>query len=408
MNFSALLTNSINEGDPQYLRALDDNLLDELELKAKRMALGYFAKYGKLPSLASLERHPEFSIFYNPVFLGDALAAVRDEAVEFLIGRFCARQFVEMREHFDLTSQFPTEELLKVANFVNQARASEAKSIHGMDRDSIYSPLTGGVDFGFSELDRVTGGILKSEVAVLAGRIGIGKSLFACRQAVNWARQGNRVFMVSAEMSDVVLTQRIDGFLGGFNPGIFRDRSRAAELSSLRHVAERELALIKADGGDIIFPQKKSVTIDQIVAEIERVKPDAVIIDGIYLIKASSRSAGTGDWRDTKHVSNEIKQAAMTLDVPVFATTQFNRSAREQGSLESIAYSDAIGQDADLVISASRVENPLRFLVDLEIIKNRNGSGFAITQVSHDWDTMFMTEVEHPVTTIKLHGEVVA
>ena len=110
-----------------------------------------------------------------------------------------------------------------------------------------------------------------------------------------------------------------------------------------------------------------------IAAQIERNKPDIVFIDYLTLMEKS----GDGDWKSIAKLSGEIKTLAMQYQVPIVAAAQLNRSlglTKEPAGPEALAQSDAIGQDADAVMTM-RMMSPS--VIQMKLAKYRHGlSGF--------------------------------
>jgi hypothetical protein len=75
--------------------------------------------------------------------------------------------------------------------------------------------------------------------------------------------------------------------------------------------------------------------------------PDAIFIDGIYLLHDDEATVRTADHMKLLHISRALRQIALDLRIPIIATMQANRQAAKNSSaeLDEIAYSDAVSQD---------------------------------------------------------------
>jgi hypothetical protein len=84
--------------------------------------------------------------------------------------------------------------------------------------------------------------------------------------------------------------------------------------------------------------------------KIEKYKPDAVFIDGLYLMSADRKTGK--DHERVMQISRAARQTVLDTHIPLIATMQANRQASKNGDaeLDEIAYSDAIGQDATCAI----------------------------------------------------------
>ena len=87
-------------------------------------------------------------------------------------------------------------------------------------------------------------------------------------------------------------------------------------------------------------------------AKIERNKPDMVIVDYLGLMNSSP-----GDWTMVAALSADMKEMATTYGIPMLVANQLNRTAGigvKTAGPEALAGADAIGQDADGVVTLKR------------------------------------------------------
>jgi hypothetical protein len=92
-------------------------------------------------------------------------------------------------------------------------------------------------------------------------------------------------------------------------------------------------------------------------------------------------------WENVAAVSNSLKQAALDLKLPVLGSTQIKRvGGKTDYDPEDIAYSDALGQDADFLI-ALNPSKAVKQRIEVQLIKNRYGS--QVTESIYiDYETM--------------------
>jgi replicative DNA helicase len=113
-----------------------------------------------------------------------------------------------------------------------------------------------------------------------------------------------------------------------------------------------------------------------IASQIERNKPDIVFIDYITLLE----KMGDGDYRSIGKLSEELKQIATEYQIPIVVAAQMNRAAglpgKEPPGTESIAGADAIGNDADGVVTMRRKSKSVQ---QMKMAKYRDGQdGYSI------------------------------
>jgi replicative DNA helicase len=234
-----------------------------------------------------------------------------------------------------------------------------------------------GISSGFKELDRMTAGFHRSELAIIAGRPGLGKTSFCSTVALHAARHGRSVGIVSLEMSRDELTRRhlaneaeVDyhkirtGFLGKDEWG--RISRAAGEISSWKlHVD---------DAGDL--------TTLQLRARAQRLALEKglelLIIDYLQLLRGSGKRYENRT-HEVTDISRSLKALAKELKIPVLAATQLNRAVDQGGRkprLADLRESGSIEQDADLVLFLSRPEGSQEgdAQADITIGKQRNGA----------------------------------
>jgi replicative DNA helicase len=219
-----------------------------------------------------------------------------------------------------------------------------------------------GVTWGLHDLDERTGGLQRSELVVVAGRPGMGKSGLAISSARQSAGAGNNVLFFSLEMSDLSLADRImsDHCFDRRQPIPYCDisKGRLANEQAERVVdAQRNLRTLP-----LTIEQQASLTVSQIAARARKRKQalerdgktlDVVIIDHMHIVKPSERYSGNRVGELTE-ISGGLKALAKELNVPVVVLAQLNRQVEgrdnKRPTLSDLRDSGAIEQDADLVV----------------------------------------------------------
>ena len=112
---------------------------------------------------------------------------------------------------------------------------------------------------------------------------------------------------------------------------------------------------------------------------------DIIIIDGVHLMRPERKFMAR--WERVAEVSNTLKQGALELGIPILGVSQVKRiGGKTRLDVEDIAYSDALGQDADVVLGIMQEEEKDR--ITLELIKNRFGTALLGVSIRIDWKTM--------------------
>ncbi|MBX5435800.1 MAG: replicative DNA helicase [Alicyclobacillaceae bacterium] len=238
-----------------------------------------------------------------------------------------------------------------------------------------------GVPTGYSELDRMTSGLQKSDLIIVAARPSVGKTAFALNIAQNVAvRAGLPVAIFSLEMSRDQLVQRMlcaEGYIDGH-----KLRTGALDDDDWPKLS---MAVSALGNAPIYIDDTPGITVSEMRSKLRRLKSRAglafVVIDYLQLIHGR-RSANENRQQEISEISRMLKQLARELDVPVLALAQLSRSVEQRQDkrpmLSDIRESGSIEQDADIVAFLYREDyyNPeteRKNIVEVLIAKQRNG-----------------------------------
>lgn len=211
-----------------------------------------------------------------------------------------------------------------------------------------------GVPTGFDFLDGVTGGLQPGWLCIAAARLGQGKTWFGVKTAFTASMRGKKVIYFSLEQPRNQIAMRIHAFgsrkyaKNPFNP---MDLARGMNVDLMQYKKFlQDMAAQKGNGQLLINDSSRGrLTAQGIGSIIETDQPDLVIIDYLTLM------ASTGDdWRSAARLPGEIKELATTYNLPILALAQINRNGaggKEPPGTEDLYSSDAIGHDADLVLT---------------------------------------------------------
>jgi len=234
-----------------------------------------------------------------------------------------------------------------------------------------------GIATGLTDLDRYMGGLQASDLVILAGRPGMGKSALATNIAFNVAKayQGRT---------------RADGAIEAVNGGVvgFFTLEMSAEQLATRIIAEQSgVASYKIRRGDITegdfhrvadavrdmqqipfyIDQTGGVAIAQLTARARRLKRqrglDLLVIDYIQLL-SGSKSRTENRVQELTEVTTGLKALAKELNVPILACSQLSRQVEQRDDkrplLSDLRESGSIEQDADVVLFIYREEYYLK------------------------------------------------
>lgn len=232
-----------------------------------------------------------------------------------------------------------------------------------------------GLSTGFSALDEIlAAGLRPSDLAVVAGRPGMGKTGFLLSLARHAALEpGRRVALFSLEMdADSVLMRLL-----AHQSQVDFERIRAPSLRPEDWPPFTTAAEILAASG-LFVDDTALLTPTQLRTRCRRLHAAGglhlVLIDYLQLMSGGGRFDNRA--HEVAHISRQLKLIARELSVPVLAAAQLSRSVEQRNDkmpqLSDLRESGAIEQDADIVMFLYRdAETPN--LTRLRIAKQRNG-----------------------------------
>lgn len=248
------------------------------------------------------------------------------------------------------------------------------------DKDSFR-----GVPTGFVQLDRLTNGLQKSDLIVLAARPGMGKTSLAMNIVENAAVKNGKVCAVfSLEMPEIQIVQRL--LCATAEVSMSKALSGKLEENDWKKLAKAQGELLKSR---INIDDSSRVTPAEVLSKCRRIKArnngelDLVMIDYIQLM-SSGRHNEENRVQEVAAITRELKIMAKELDVPVIALSQLRRIQSGEPQLSDLRESGAIEQDADMVlfinrpdVGASEEEKKSKNIAPgtafLNVAKNRNG-----------------------------------
>jgi replicative DNA helicase len=237
-----------------------------------------------------------------------------------------------------------------------------------------------GVPTGFIDVDRLLGGLQKSDLLIIAGRPGHGKTSFLMSAAKNAAlTYKKRIAIFSLEMSNEQLVQR----LLSQEVEVDSKTLREGKLTSDQWDRFAE-AIDKLASTSIYLDDTPSISPIQLRAKCRRLFMefgiDLIIVDYLQLMQGDTRNENRV--QEVSFISRQLKAIARELNVPVLAAAQLSRAVEQRSDkkpvLSDLRESGSLEQDADIVMFIHRPElyeeNSLRKNVaEIMVSKHRNG-----------------------------------
>jgi len=243
-----------------------------------------------------------------------------------------------------------------------------------------------GVPTGFTDLDQLLGGLQKSDLIIVAGRPGMGKTSWLLSAALNAARTGSRVAIFSMEMSTEQIVQRLVASETGIGThnlrlGKLDDREWALFVEATSNLGKLRIYL---DDTPALSPLQLRAKCRRLFSEHGL---DLIIVDYLQLMIAGG-GRNENRVQEISFITRNLKQVAREMNIPVLAAAQLSRAVEQRQDkrpqLSDLRESGSIEQDADVVMFIYRdevynenTERPNQ--ADVIVAKHRNGPTGTVT-----------------------------
>lgn len=315
-----------------YEQGIDENYFINAEKKAFEFVKDFKDQHNRYPNPHTVA-----------VEAGDALAfdGLENEPLGYWVP-----QVKERKQH-----QILADALQNVSNHVDKGNIAQALKSYRehydklLDADDVKSvrdlqqvqleviedhnkrqvdPDLPGISYGLPSLDEVTGGNQDGDFNLIVGETGTCKSYFSSFTALSAYNSGARIIMISPELPEKQLARRILAMQCQFS-----DRALKRGLLSYYGIEKARNNVtfnLNQEGQDNYFkimPSGLSSDINRIISIANEYSPDFIVVDGIYLI---SNPRYRVRWEMDESIYFILKNFSLQKNLPVLATTQYNRS----------------------------------------------------------------------------------
>lgn len=238
-----------------------------------------------------------------------------------------------------------------------------------------------GITTGYEDLDRMTAGLQRSDLILLAARPSMGKTALALNIAINAVKTGVSVALFSLEMSKEQYVQRIISMesmveSGKLRSGNLDDEDWNRLLSVMSVVSNYKIHV----------DDTASITLFEMMSKCRRLKIekglDLIIVDYLQLMSGGGKN-NSNRQQEISDISRGLKAMARELNCPVVALSQLSRAPElrtdHRPIMSDLRESGAIEQDADVVMMLYRdeyyhkEESEKKGITEVIITKQRNG-----------------------------------
>lgn len=259
------------------------------------------------------------------------------------------------KEIFDLAKLTRSEEFVDWQDLLTNSREAF--------RQRVESGGVGmrGLSTGFANLDRLTNGLQKSDLIIIAARPSVGKTAFALNLARNVAASSNNnnasVAVFSLEMGAEQLLTRLVAMQSSVPIStLFTGKAQPEEEEQVYYGYE------KLEEYAIHIDETPGIKIGDLKSKCRKLKLekglDMIVIDYLQLITTASNTDSRQ--QEVSEISRELKGLAKELQVPVIALSQLSRGVEQRADkkpmMSDIRESGAIEQDADIIMMLYRPE----------------------------------------------------
>ena len=236
----------------------------------------------------------------------------------------------------------------------------------------------GAVSTGWKGIDqKLYGGLNRGEITIFAGGSGAGKSLFLQNFGVNWSLAGLNVVYISLELSEQLISMRLDSMISGY--------STKEIMKNMDDVDLKVRMKGKGSGKFRVKYMPSGVTTNDIRAflreyEIQAgIKVDCLLVDYLDLMMPiSGKVSAENTFIKDKFVSEELRNLAAERNLLLVTASQLNRSAVEEIEFDHHHIAGGISkiQTADNVVgifTSNAMRERGRY--QIQFMKTRSSSG---------------------------------
>lgn len=409
---SLLLAKVIETEDFSAIRdsgITNEYFADPEALQAYLFITDHYSQYGQLPNVDTIERMtqvdlrlgaPEPAKFYADLVIRKKRLTTLSEGVqrgiEGIKGQDPEKCVEALKEAIAAASR---EEVNPETGLMDLRENIQERWDHYQELKK-HGNAIDGIPYPWPAFNRTTMGIHPGDFISVVARMKTGKSWLEIALASHFVQNGYSFLIVTMEMPIKEMAQRYDSMFAKLPFGDFRRGKLSSELESrysdvLQTMSEAETPLWIAGNSVVRTPMDLGLL-------IEELKPDVVLVDGLYFMRVDGAQAGMKKYERVSMVVDELQSLALQKNIPIIGTTQFNRSVRK-GKLDAeagdVGFAYEIGQNSTMLVGMFQ-DNDMRVAkrMLIRILEYRHGEPIDLL-VNWDFDTMDFSELK--VTSVE-------
>lgn len=374
----------------EIMHSMGENI-DVLTVAHKLKALGTYQKAGGAKYLAKLASKIS-SAAHVEIHCRIVLESFLRAGVDKLTSTLLMRARTETVDVFEAIQETQRGLELLVSQNIPMSERSMAQMVDAQRKKREMQSITGlaGLSTGFRELDKRTGGFTDTDLFIVGGRPGSGKTSWMVTELVRLGREGIPAGVFSIEMSAEQILERMTSNYSSVPASKIRHNNLDSADRARLDVFEPEIARfpILIDDSATLSSQNLRTK-----AHIWHKKHGIKIlfVDYLQKISATGRTRSMNREQELSEVSTTLKVIAKELNIPVVCLVSLNRETEKRSDkvpvLSDIRECGQIESDADVVLFFMRPEYygmtgtydvggqdyPVENLALVSVAKNRHG-----------------------------------
>ena len=240
-----------------------------------------------------------------------------------------------------------------------------------------------GIATGFKTIDQATAGLQPGQLITIIAPPKTGKSVLSLQVAVNVHKDGYVPLYQSFEMSNIEQQHRHDAMRAQIaHSRLIRGALTPEEEARYQKVLTEMSTMHKFYLTDSV----SAMTVTGLKSKIEKLKPDIVFVDGVYLM-IDEATGESNTPQALTNITRNLKRLAQKENIPIVITTQVLlwKMKKRQVSADAIGYSSSFFQDSDVILGLQKQDEEDDTSRELRIVASRN-CGPATSDLLWDWE----------------------
>lgn len=302
----------------------------------------------------------------------------------YIIKSWQGREITRTLKQYSLNDSDPSEltdeVILKLKDIINQTAGQlrefrdDVQDWREAYQDEFDGLKESGINCGYGFIDSLTRGYKPGNLIIIGARTGVGKTTFALNQAVKIAERGDPVGVISMEMTQRELIDKILGIKGNITQDEIHAQRKPEVLN--RIIGET----VKIEGLPLYLNAPKSDDPNKIFNIIKQMVykrgVKAVFLDYLQLMSYPQQSQNRN--YEIGKITRKLKMLAGELGIPIIVLSQLKRKdGNPPPVLSDLRDSGSIEQDANVVMFLHQAEDDVEGVFDVDIdcilAKNRGG-----------------------------------